>query len=240
MTGALATILGTLNPLRYRGYVYDIETGYYYLQSRYYDPEIGRFINADAFVSTGQGLLSNNMFAYCGNDPVNKYDPSGHMMVQQKVLGGYGGYVGGGVGAADLLMPLVVVTAALGALYETTKEDLKHLSKALVDTAKARYENSQPAIHHVVPQGCSCESAQKSRNILKENLISVQNPINLVIINYETHKQLHSSQHTYCKKVETVLIAFSEDNNVRGGLALLKLEIAFLALSKGSYFFGVW
>ena len=181
------------------------------------------------------------MFAYCGNNPVNKYDPSGHMMVQQKILGGYGGYAGGGVGVGDLLAPLVVGTvAALGALYETTKEEIKRTSKALVDTAKARYENSQPAIHHVVPQGCPCDAAQNSRNILQENSISVQDPINLVIINYETHKQLHSSKHGYCKKVETVLIAFAENNNVRGGLALIKLEIAFLALSKGSYFFGVW
>ena len=67
-----------INPLRYRGYVFDHETGLYYLQSRYYDPEIGRFINADALVSTGQGLLSNNMFAYCLNNPVSGYDPTGH------------------------------------------------------------------------------------------------------------------------------------------------------------------
>lgn len=57
-------------PLRYRTYVFDSETGFYCLQSRYYDPEIGRFINADALVSTGQGLLGNNMFAYCGNNPI--------------------------------------------------------------------------------------------------------------------------------------------------------------------------
>ena len=65
------------NPLRYRGYVYDSETELYYLQSRYYDPELGRFLNADALVSTGQGLLGNNMFAYCGNNPSNYSDPSG-------------------------------------------------------------------------------------------------------------------------------------------------------------------
>ena len=51
-TGELANTLGQINPLRYRGYVYDTETGLYYLQSRYYDPEIGRFLNADAFAST--------------------------------------------------------------------------------------------------------------------------------------------------------------------------------------------
>ena len=65
------------NPLRYRGYVYDSETGLYYLQSRYSDPEIGRFINADAFVSTGQGFVGNNMFAYCLNNPINGSDPCG-------------------------------------------------------------------------------------------------------------------------------------------------------------------
>ncbi len=70
------------NPLRYRGYYYDAETGFYYLQSRYYDPEIGRFINADSYASTdATGLLSTNMFAYCENDPVNRSDPSGEFWI---------------------------------------------------------------------------------------------------------------------------------------------------------------
>ena len=69
--------LATLNPLRYRGYFYDDETGFYYLQSRYYDPEVGRFINPDGYISTGTGILGYNMFAYCGNNPVNNFDPSG-------------------------------------------------------------------------------------------------------------------------------------------------------------------
>ena len=75
--GIFADSLGALNPLRYRGYVYDEETGYYYLQSRYYDPEIGRFINADDYVSTGQGLLSKNAFTYCYNNPVIYSDDTG-------------------------------------------------------------------------------------------------------------------------------------------------------------------
>ena len=49
----------------------------YYLQSRYYDPAVGRFINADRFASTGQGLLGHNMFSYCINNPVALYDPDG-------------------------------------------------------------------------------------------------------------------------------------------------------------------
>ena len=71
--------LADINPLRYRGYYYDTETGFYYLQSRYYDPEIGRFINADSYASTDiVGLLSTNMFSYCENDPINRSDHSGH------------------------------------------------------------------------------------------------------------------------------------------------------------------
>ena len=68
------------NPLRYRGYIYDRDTGLYYLQSRYYDPEIGRFINADSYASTdATGLLSTNMFAYCENNPVMRVDPTGEL-----------------------------------------------------------------------------------------------------------------------------------------------------------------
>lgn len=70
--------LAEVNPLRYRGYYYDVETGLYYLQSRYYDPAIGRFINADGYASTGQGILGCNMFAYCNNEPVGYSDPSGN------------------------------------------------------------------------------------------------------------------------------------------------------------------
>ena len=55
ITGSMRLTLGLVNPLRYRSYVYDHETGLYYLQSRYYNPEIGRFISADDYISTGQG-----------------------------------------------------------------------------------------------------------------------------------------------------------------------------------------
>ena len=72
--------LAEINPLRYRGYYYDSETGFYYLQSRYYDPENHRFINADSFASTGQGFLGTNMFAYCNNKPIINSDPSGHAL----------------------------------------------------------------------------------------------------------------------------------------------------------------
>ena len=71
------TFIGHINPLRYRGYYYDRETRLYYLQSRYYDFANCRFINADTYLSTGQGMLGHNMFTYCGNNPVNYCDSSG-------------------------------------------------------------------------------------------------------------------------------------------------------------------
>jgi len=74
-------IVSDHNPLRYRGYVYDQETQLYYLQSRYYNPKIGRFLNADALVATGQGVVGNNMFAYCNNNPINRKDETGYLAV---------------------------------------------------------------------------------------------------------------------------------------------------------------
>ena len=75
--------IGDLNPLRYRGYYYDAETGFYYLQSRYYDPAICRFINADTFATTdANGFLSANMFAYCENNPVGNSDSEGEFPIQ--------------------------------------------------------------------------------------------------------------------------------------------------------------
>ena len=82
--GNIIAIMGTLaelNPLRYRGYVYDQETGFYYLQSRYYDPVTARFVNTDMYVSTGQRIVGNNMFAYCNNAPVSSFDHTGKATV---------------------------------------------------------------------------------------------------------------------------------------------------------------
>ena len=71
-----------INPFRYRGYYYDAENQLYWLQSRFYDPNTGRFLNADGYVTTGQGLLSTNMFLYCLNDPIQFVDESGGRCVE--------------------------------------------------------------------------------------------------------------------------------------------------------------
>ena len=97
-TGTLASTLGANNPFRYRGYYYDTETGLYYLTTRYYDPEVCRFISADVYMTTGQGVLGGNMWAYCGNNPVNRYDDGGefwHIVAGFAVGAVVGGIFGG-------------------------------------------------------------------------------------------------------------------------------------------------
>ena len=103
-SGSMAETLGVANPFRYRGYFYDEETGFYYLNSRYYDPETGRFINADdtAILFEDQGsLVENNLFAYCLNNPINMVDYNGDIAITTCVLigAGIGMLIGAGYGA---------------------------------------------------------------------------------------------------------------------------------------------
>lgn len=92
--------IGLMNPMRYRGYVYDDETGLYYLQSRYYDPTTGRFVNADhstILKVSGNKAKECNLFLYCYNNPMNYSDPSGYVAANiiGAVIGGIIGAVGG-------------------------------------------------------------------------------------------------------------------------------------------------
>ena len=76
-----AEYITNLNPFRYRGYYFDSDTGLYYISSRYYDPEVGRWINADdpEIIDGGNDhILENNLFAYCFNNPINMTDDTGH------------------------------------------------------------------------------------------------------------------------------------------------------------------
>ena len=100
ISGSMAAI----NPLRYRGYYYDFETGLYYVSSRYYDPEIGRWISPEPNVYNGEfdegaGLIGYNVYAYCANNPVNYYDPTGEFVISTLLICvAAGAIIGGTIG----------------------------------------------------------------------------------------------------------------------------------------------
>ena len=121
------------NPLRYRGYYYDTETGFYYLQSRYYDPATRRFINADALASTGQGVLGYNMFAYCGNNPVQRSDASGLDWFDDLYDFAKGAISGALHGVNNSLRAAGVDTAAIGASLLDMQKDENGIYHADVD-----------------------------------------------------------------------------------------------------------
>jgi len=122
LTGATGTPV-EINPIRYRGYYYDDETGLYYLQSRYYDAEIGRFINADDtdYIDVAGNLIDVNLFAYCDNNPVLRADKNGEFwnIVIGATVGGIAGAISSVVAqsiAGDLNLARIGVAVAGGAL----------------------------------------------------------------------------------------------------------------------------
>ena len=129
-TGSMAATLGKRNPFRYRGYIYDEETGLYYNGSRYYNPESIRFVNADDanIIEEADDLLVNNLFAYCLNNPVVLADYDGEAAVN--IIGGiFGGVTGAALGVllakilglrgfakAALIAACTVAGATIGAI----------------------------------------------------------------------------------------------------------------------------
>ena len=150
--GKALTSSGTMaeiNPLRYRGYYQDSETGFYYLQSRYYDPATCRFINADSYASTGQGLIGYNAFAYCNNNPIIAADYDGEWLnivigavvgaainvivatcvdkkpIDEVIVSGLSGAISGGLAAAGL----GALGGAIGGFIDSGYDNLKKVER---------------------------------------------------------------------------------------------------------------
>ena len=151
--------LAEINPLRYRGYYYDSETGFYYLQSRYYDPENHRFINADSYASTGQGFLGVNMFAYCNNLPVILHDSNGEFP------------------SLLIVIPIVIIAGLLGGCEsEMEKSGQK---KAIINTSLA-------VVVQLMIIAIAMRSTTMASAILETHLVSARGwmmlAVNLTII----------------------------------------------------------
>ena len=127
-TGSLAGTIGVKNPYRYRSYRYDAESGLYALQSRYYNPQIGRFFNADDAFYEQNGLLRCNLFTYCINSPIGNNDLGGNFAVTASVI----------IGVSLIAVEVVAAAIILGiAIYQICQEVKAYAPaiKAVVETA---------------------------------------------------------------------------------------------------------
>ncbi len=234
--------------MRYRGYYYDVETGLYYVSSRYYDPVTQRFVNADGYVSTGTGILGFNMFAYCNNTPVNGVDVTGERFVEQAGMGG-----GGGAGAAanphlladSIIKGIKTIVSGISKLFATTEAVQAVVATTVVaTTAIARQEYfelrkyqreqakeeaiptqlpTKDPTHHIVAK--ADPRAAESRQILREVGIEPLTDVrNLVVLPQTYHVSLHTTAyHNYV--TERLRPVAGDKSGVEATLASLKAEI---------------
>ena len=158
--------IAKINPFRYRGYYYDQETGLYYVSSRYYDPEVGRWINADAAIGQVGNVQGCNMFSYCFNNPVNLSDPSGNwpslsqiftavavvaavVAVAAVCVATAGLATVAVAGGGTMLVATATTTAALGVAATAGKVALAATGAAVVSKAAEKTYDNLPRNHTV-------------------------------------------------------------------------------------------
>ena len=167
---------------------------------------MGRFINADALVSTGQGVLGNNMFAYCNNSPVRNDDPNGNEKNDAMRQENCAITLDEGFGAAALVIVggvfiqgAVIATARL---IQEAISDVYAFAKAAIDTLSSTYSNHQPRVHHVIPRGEFFHYGTEIYNMmvvmhkmLTDVGIDINDPQNLIIISHGSHKSMHTKEY---------------------------------------------
>ena len=206
-TGDMASI----NPLRYRGYYYDADTGFYYVSSRYYDPEIGRFINADDYASNGQGFVGTNMFAYCLNNPVIYADSTGTIseLVIYPLLAALAPIV---YTAAVAITVVVVVVAVVCLVYTAADYVNDGVSQAKKNKASSTEQKARSTLDFASttapppPPGNNGRGTQTtSKTLYNKNgvRVDVENPgnrpgqIHVQIKGDSTHYYYNAEQQTF-------------------------------------------
>lgn len=191
VSGSLASTLGQDNPFRYKGYYYDKETNLYYLESRYYDPETSRYLNADGYAQTGQGLTGLNMYAYCGNNPVNRADPDGMFW---KEIGNFFKKVGNAIATAAKAVGKAVASV-FGAGSSTTSTIYKSEKSIISDPSPITVKTGTKTTKTISQRGNSSKpiSVYASRDVehpiksssagLKINISSFTLKLNLSLDN---------------------------------------------------------
>ena len=230
-----AANVANYNPFRYRGYYYDTESGFYYLQSRYYDPEICRFINADNYASTGQGFLGCNMFAYCNNSPILYIDKDGDMAAEATIVATNFWNPAGWIAAGLLVIEVVVLVCEVDKyvkqqtqvqspvlfIFEQLEEEVKENRRPKVVPHKG---GDQYDIHHIVAKAAGI--AEPAREVLRSfNLEPRTYPLNLMPVPRWIHRSIHTS--AYYLYVNRVILACKTKSDVITALIRLRGEIIF-------------
>jgi RHS repeat-associated protein len=207
------------NPYTYRGYRADRETGWYYLQSRYYLSEIGRFLNVDIYNVVSDDILRVNQFSYSINNPINFSDYCGTNCISfvdepienQTRCGKGGGGAGGllilmGLGAKQLILWTAIATAVamtrqfiyslddeLLFIFLAAKLQLEALAQTIVRAASKVKPRNSYELHHIVAQDSPL--AIPAQTVLALSGININHPVNTVWIKYEYHKVMHSLEY---------------------------------------------
>ena len=227
--------IGDLNPLHYRGYYYDAETGFYYLQSRYYDPAICRFINADGLFT--DGFIGANLFAYCANNPVNTVDPTGNFAITATVA-----LITFGVALAATALAVGISSSpgfqgaveglceSVGSVAEQIKEKLTNSFSKIKKPPNYR---SNKEVHHIVAQ--HARGAERTKQILIDTGIGINSKENTVSINTCLHRRLHTN--LYYEVVDIIIVSaynsaggdpVQQTENVKVALGTIKAFIVGL------------
>ena len=211
-TGSLAATLGKRNPFRYRGYIYDEETGLYYLRSRYYNPVVGRFVNADGVQTSYSAMLQCNLYCYCLNNPTIYADSEGRFAL---LAIGFGtalymlaeAFVTAAVYTAAAVLTIEVATEVVDLVTDIshTRAREREITEAQTTTVtktetatntNQKKKNASPHLHHVVAK--ADWRAAPARKVLAEYGIDVWNsPHNLVPVP-ATNMFICTRTHTIC------------------------------------------
>ena len=202
--------IATINPFRYRGYYYDLETGFYYLQSRYYNPEVGRFINSDKILDLRDNAFCNQ-YAYCHNNPVNKVEVDGAFALTLTILGYSISVVVTAKLIAITLVALAIITLTpafqnawndlctrfienvgiMCGVLTLLAQDMVSAVNQAVEKAKIRERTLKTERHHIVPK--SHRKTKQAIRLMESVGINRNDPENLVDVNYRIHRHLHTN-----------------------------------------------
>ena len=226
------TDIANANPIRYRSYYYDSDTELYYLNTRYYSPDMCRFINADGYVQTGQGVLDKNMFAYCLNNSINRTDSNGTLS----------GLAMAAVAALVKMLPVIIlVTTLTVCCYALTQPQVMQgmqsavnaisnsvsntVSKAKEKSAeKRKAKDSDQRVHHIVAK--AAWRAAPAREVLRSVEINPTTaPENLITISHGLHKSMHTK--TYYDYVNAKLEPCTNTAEVEAALLEIRADIEY-------------